>query len=42
MATDRGLAMPLRKRSRTAERSARILRERQRNQATIDKNPAPF
>jgi hypothetical protein len=42
MATDRGLAMPLRKRSRTAERSARILRERQRNQDTIDNNPAPF
>ena len=41
-ATERGLAMPLRKRSRTTEQSARIRRERQRNQHTIDANPAPF
>jgi hypothetical protein len=41
-ATERGLAMPLRKRSRTAERFARIRRERQHNQNTIDANPAPF
>ena len=39
---DRGLAMPTRKRSRTAEHTARIHRERQHNQATIDNNPAPF
>ena len=39
---DRGLAMPRRKRSRTAEHTARIRRERQHNQHTIDNNPAPF
>jgi hypothetical protein len=41
-AQDRGLAMPLRKRTRTAQHTARIQRERQRNQATIDNNPPPF
>jgi hypothetical protein len=40
--TDRSLKMPLRKRTRTAEHTARIQRERQRNQATIDNNPPPF
>jgi hypothetical protein len=40
--TDRSLKMPLRKRTRTAEQTARIQRERQRNQATIDNNPPPF
>jgi hypothetical protein len=40
--SDRGLKMPLRKRTRSAEHTARIQRERQRNQATIDNNPAPF
>jgi hypothetical protein len=40
--TDRGLKMPLRTRTRTAEHTARIRRERQRNQATIDNNPPPF
>jgi hypothetical protein len=39
---DRGLAMPLRKRTRSAERAARIQGERQRNQDTLDNNPAPF
>jgi Domain of unknown function (DUF222) len=39
---DRSLAMPLRKRTRTAEHTARIKAERQRNQATIDNNPPPF
>jgi hypothetical protein len=34
--------MPLRKRTRIAEHTARIRRERQRNQATIDNNPPPF
>ena len=34
--------MPLRKRTRAAEHTARIRRERQHNQATIDNNPAPF
>ncbi|MDT5388036.1 MAG: hypothetical protein QOE04_1677, partial [Mycobacterium sp.] len=41
-AQDRGLAMPLRKRTRAAEHTARIHRERQRNQAIIDNNPPPF
>jgi len=41
-APDRGLAMPLRKLTRAAEHTARIHRERQHNQATIDNNPAPF
>jgi Domain of unknown function (DUF222) len=40
--TDPNLAMPLRKRTRAAEQSARIQRERQHNQAIIDNNPAPF
>jgi hypothetical protein len=39
---DRALAMPLRKRTRSAEHTARIRRERQRNQDTIDNNPPPF
>jgi hypothetical protein len=40
--TNRGLKMPLRTRTRTAEHTARIRHERQRNQATIDNNPPPF
>jgi hypothetical protein len=39
---DRGLAMPLRKRTRSAERAARIQGERQRNQDALDNNPPPF
>jgi hypothetical protein len=34
--------MPLPKRTRAAEHTARIQRERQRNQAIIDNNPPPF
>ncbi|WP_319446224.1 MULTISPECIES: HNH endonuclease signature motif containing protein [unclassified Mycobacterium] len=40
--TERALKMPLRKRTRSAEHAARIRRERQRNQATIDNNAPPF
>jgi hypothetical protein len=39
---NRGLKMPLRKRTRSAEHTARIRRERQRNQAAIDDNPPRF
>ncbi|WP_319452608.1 MULTISPECIES: HNH endonuclease signature motif containing protein [unclassified Mycobacterium] len=39
---DRGLAMPLRTRTRAAEHAARIHRERKRNQDAIDNNPPPF
>jgi hypothetical protein len=39
---NRALAMPLRKHTRSAEHTASIRPERQRNQATIDNNPPPF